>query len=295
MSGKKATNDGRLMTPLTDWSFKFIFSREESKTNLIGFLNLILTPESPIVDVKFLNNEVIPVAAELKGTVFDIICEDACNNKYLIEVQNQQAENIRERILFYTCRLIDRMGKKGKDWDYSDIKKVYSICLMNFTYESNPKLRRDVLLYDINENRPFSDKLNIILLQLPCAKSLNLNECNSYYEYLLSLLKEMDKEMKTLDELKHEVSETALPQAMKEFFYNILDTAHVGSLSEQERIQYEADLKSYRDTMSCIRFAKAEGQQEEKLRIAKSMKEKNIDYATIAQCTNLTIEQIENL
>ena len=37
------------------------------------------------------------------------------------------------------------------------------------------------------------------------------------------------------------------------------------------------------------------GQLEEKLKIARSMKVKNIDSATIVQCTNLTIEQVEAL
>ena len=36
-----------------------------------------------------------------------------------------QEVNIVDRIIYYTCRLIDRMGKKGSEWDYKDIKKVY--------------------------------------------------------------------------------------------------------------------------------------------------------------------------
>ena len=97
---------------------------------------------------------------------FDIICKDINGDNFLIELQTAQTVNIVDRIIYYTCRLIDRMGKRGSEWDYRDIWRVYSICLMNFTYEADPKLRRDIRLYDEDLN-VFSDKLNIILLQLP--------------------------------------------------------------------------------------------------------------------------------
>ena len=40
-------------------------------------------PDVPIVDLTYLNNEVLPVALELKGCVFDIICEDENGERYL--------------------------------------------------------------------------------------------------------------------------------------------------------------------------------------------------------------------
>ena len=66
------------------------------------------------------------------------------------------------------------MEQKGDQWDYSDIKKVYSICIMNFTFGDKAKLRRDVQLYYTDDKEQYSDKLNIILLQLPYAKSFNI-------------------------------------------------------------------------------------------------------------------------
>ena len=65
--------------------------------------------------------------------------------------------------------------------------------------------------------------------------------------------------MKTVEQLKKEVEETKLPQATKELFYKVLDTADESSLSESQRIRYESDLKNYMDTMSCIEFAEIKG------------------------------------
>lgn len=297
----------KVMRPLLDWSFKYLFGTEESKPNLIGFLNLMLNPKALIIDVQFMNNESLPVSAEHKGCVFDILCKDTNEDRFLIEIQTAQAVNIVDRIIYYTCRLIDRMGKKGSEWDYKDIKKVYSICLMNFTFEQNPKLRRDIQLYDIEELSVFSDKLNIILLQLPCLKAESILECNANYEFLLYLLKQMQSNMKTVEQLKKEVADTRLPQGTKDLFYKVLDTADLASLTDKERMRYESDLKNYMDTMSCIEFAenrgrtegreegRVEGRVEGKTEVAKALKNKGVDMELICQTTGLSIEQIEKL
>ncbi|MBR6541346.1 MAG: Rpn family recombination-promoting nuclease/putative transposase, partial [Bacteroidales bacterium] len=279
----------KVMRPLLDWSFKYLFGTEESKPNLIGFLNLMLNPKALIVDVQFMNNESLPVSAEHKGCVFDILCKDTNEDRFLIEIQTAQAVNIVDRIIYYTCRLIDRMGKKGSEWDYKDIKKVYSICLMNFTFEQNPKLRRDIQLYDIEELSVFSDKLNIILLQLPCLKAESILECDANYEFLLYLLKQMQCNMKTVEQLKKEVADTRLPQGTKDLFYKVLDTADLASLTDKERMRYESDLKNYMDTMSCIEFAenrgrtegREEGRVEGKTEVAKALKNKGVDMELI--------------
>lgn len=297
----------KVMRPLLDWSFKYLFGTEESKPNLIGFLNLMLNPKALIIDVQFMNNESLPVSSEHKGCVFDILCKDTNEDRFLIEIQTAQAVNIVDRIIYYTCRLIDRMGKKGSEWDYKDIKKVYSICLMNFTFEQNPKLRRDIQLYDIEELSVFSDKLNIILLQLPCLKAESILECNANYEFLLYLLKQMQSNMKTVEQLKKEVADTRLPQGTKDLFYKVLDTADLASLTDKERMRYESDLKNYMDTMSCIEFAenrgrtegreegRVEGRVEGKTEVAKALKNKGVDMELICQTTGLSIEQIEKL
>ena len=101
--------------------------------------------------------------------------------------------------------------------------------------------------------------------------------------------------MRTIEELKAEVAATCLPQETKEVFYQVLDTADEASLSEKERIRYESNLKAYRDTMSCIKFAETKGEAKSKFEIAKSMKNKGLDIALIAECAGLSVEEIKNI
>ena len=121
---------------------------------------------------------------------------------------------------------------------------------MNFKFGNKPSLRKDYAIYDAINKELFSDKLNIIMLQIPCLEAESISDCSEEYEFLLYLLNHMHKNMKTIEQLKKEVEQTNLPDDKKELFYKVLDTADVESLSEKERFQYEAELKYYRDTMN---------------------------------------------
>ena len=134
-----------------------------------------------------------------------------------------------------------------------------------------------------------------------------MEECKEFYEKLLYLLHQMTKDMKTIEELKAEVAATQLSEKAKEVFYQVLDTANVASLSEEDRIVYESNLKAYRDTMSCIRFAeytgrtegreegKFLGREESKLEIAKSLKQQGVSIDIISKSTGLSVDEIEKL
>ena len=139
---------GMIMDPFIDWGFKRLFGSEEHKDNLICFLNVLLKPEPKIERINYVNTEFIPDRQDQKRCYFDLICENTDGTKFLVEMQNCSKSNFNERILYYTCSLITKMGKRGKDWDYADIKKVYSICLMNFKFGNNPSLRKDYAIYD---------------------------------------------------------------------------------------------------------------------------------------------------
>lgn len=311
---KGTENSNGIMNPFVDWSFKYLFGTERSKKNLIGFLNLLLDLENPIIELKYLNNESIPLDKDGRECIFDILCEDEKGEKYLIEVQNASIGYMQNRMIYYACRLIDKMGEQGRDWKY-DFKKVYSICLMNFTYEKNPVLRRDFLLCEPGTENILSDKLNFIMLQLPCIDKDDIEECNYFYEKLLYLLVKMKEGMKTIEELKQEIYEHGLTDHIREVFLGVLEDADVASLSPKERAIYDERLKRYRDNRACLDYAIEkgvrdglkqgiekgieqgieQGREKRSLEVAKNMKDEGIDFSIIGKVTGLSIEQIKNL
>ena len=319
-----------VMNPFVDWGFKYLFGTERNKRNLVGFLNLVLELECPIVDVEYLNNENIPHEAGGRECVFDVLCIDKSGTRFLIEVQNAPISYIRNRILYYTCRLIEQMGQPGEKWNYN-IDKVYSICLMNFMYEQDPVLKREFMLQESYTGTLFTDRIHIVMLQLPCLEAKSMSECNMLYEKLLYLLLQMKKGMSTIEELKRQVYEHGLNEEIRETFLNVLDEANLASLSKSDKALYEARLKSYRDNRACLDYAietgirqgiehgiekgikqgikqgieqgieqgikqgLAEGVAQGKLEIARSMKNKGLDIGLIAECTGLSGFEIEKL
>ena len=286
------------INPFVDWGFKYIFGREENKDLLMGFLNQLLGPEIEIDNIRYLNTELLGDNPELKRCVVDVLATDSDENRYLIEMQNASDHFIRQRLLYYACRLVDQMGQHRQSWEYGHINRVFAICLMNFTYEKDPILRDDYQLRSIYRDRIFSPLFNIITLQLPCLRSQSAAECRESYEILLYLLQSMSKRMKTREELLAEIEGIDLPEHTKEVFRRVINTVEDDLTDDQWR-DYELDLDKYQRTMSVIRTGREEGREEgraeERIRIAKAMIEKGVQREIIASCTGLSEEEIKQL
>ena len=75
------------------------------------------------------------------------------------------------------------------------------------------------------------------------------------------------------------------------------------SLSPKEKRRYNADLKAYRDLTNQMEYAKSEalakgeakGKSEEKIRLAKLMRERGYDVSTIASLVEMPEEWVESI
>lgn len=297
---------GGAIDPFLDWSFKYLFGREESKDLLIGFLNVLLMPENLITDITYLNNERLPERPDLRECVFDVICKDSRGNRFLVEMQHVERKNIRERLLYYACRLINEMGQRGDDWDY-ELDRVYAICLMDFTYEKDPILRSNFALQDARTGRVFSDRLNVITLQLPCIQATSLEECQESYEKLLYLLIAMKEGMKTIEDILKDIEMETSSEDVKAMLRRVAQTADKASLSPEDRVAYDYALKRYRDYYSGLKTAeekgfdrgkeegREEGRKNTQREIAKAMKAQGMALSVIEEITRLSPEEIEAL
>ena len=309
MAKKSDMQKGQTINPFIDWSFKHIFGREESKDLLVGFLNVLLKRDIPIRDITYLNNEHIPEDPQLRTCVFDVICTDEEGDRFLVEMQHTEQRNIRNRLIYYACRLINEMGRRG-DWNY-DIGRVYAICLMDFTYDEHAVLRNDYLLLDSRTGHVFSDRLNIITLQIPCIRANNLSECRESYEKCLYLLKSMRDNMLTFQDICAEIEAENTSEEVKAMLRRVANAANIEMLSEKDRVAYDYALKRYRDYYSGLKTAEEkgfdkgrqeglqeglqEGELKAKKEIALTMKGKGISPDMIVQCTGLSLDDINDL
>lgn len=82
-------------------------------------------------------------------------------------------------------------------------------------------------------------------------------------------------------------------------FKRLSEIAEVASLSKEEREQYDESLRHYRDTIIVMEGQYMEGEKkgraEEKLAIARSLKQMGLSDSDIAKATSLSVEEIVQL
>ena len=291
---------GRFINPFTDVGFKRIFGQEINKDLLI------VVGERHIEDITFLDKEVLPEMLEQRGVIYDIYCTDTNGEQFIVEMQNREQTYFRERALYYVSRTISRQGERGIHWQF-DLKAVYGVFFMNFVLKGSAhKLRTDVILSDRDTHEQFSDRMRMIFLELP-SFTKEEDECETDFERWIYVLKNME----TLQRLPF--------KARQVVFDKLEQIVDIASLSKEDRMKYDESIKIYRDNLAVMSFAEAngrekgraegheegleeglekgrkEGRAEQNIENARKMKAKGFPTELIAEITQLTKEDIEQL
>ncbi|MDR0939319.1 MAG: Rpn family recombination-promoting nuclease/putative transposase [Mediterranea sp.] len=313
----------KFINPFTDWGFKRLFGQEESKGILIGFLNTLLEGEKVIKDVTFQNNEqTAPVKGE-RTIVYDVYCQTASGEEFIVEMQNQAQDTFKERALYYVSNAIARQGKEGGEWGYR-VRAVYGVFFVNFSMRGSEKLRTDVVLADRDTGQLFSDKLRQVFISLPYFDKTEA-ECETDFERWIYVLTNMDKldkipfktDLDVMKELERIASLRSLtPQEMWDYDCALNSyRSNEGAWRAMERKVVEAEANAKRRIREARAKAKeAEAKAEAKAKEAKAeaeakakeakaekedmvreLKRLNMPIATIAQVTKLSEEEIEAL
>ena len=95
-NGKENTR--RYINPLTDFGFKKIFGDEEIMRE---FLNDLIEPESPIVQVTFIDKEMQPETKYERGVIYDMRCRLSSGEEIIVEMQNRGQDYFTDRINYY--------------------------------------------------------------------------------------------------------------------------------------------------------------------------------------------------
>ena len=285
-----------------DYMFKRIFGSEECKDILITFLNRIVG-NGEIEDVDFLNTEHLGQTAEDRKAVFDICVRTKSGEEYIIEMQLARQKYFRDRALFYTSypinnqaarakqEYIDRHGDSaGFKWDFR-LKPVRFIAVVDFEmkhsegwrperYHSSYRLRED------ESGELLHDKLQFIFLELARFDKTE-DELENYYDKWMYLFKNM-------------ASLKARPEVFEEKeFDHLFEIAQICNFAPEQYNNYlEANkmLYDYENTIDCAREeGHLAGREEERIRVAKTMKGLGIDTDLIVKSTGLTEEEVRKL
>lgn len=240
--GNIKTNMSVFMNPLTDWGFKTFF--EKNKASTIEFLNDLLGDQEEIINLEFLDKEIVHETNDGRTIIYDLYCKTADGRRIIIEMQRAQQQNFKERAFYYMCRNVVLQGEPGKTWDYQ-LDAVYGVFFIDFSLEerANEQLIREVLLFEKNTKELFYKKFRMYFIELPLFEKKE-KDCKSKLDCWIYLLKNMEiletmpfkGWLKTLDELE--------------------ETMRVASLDKNGRELYEASLKQYRDLNAVMEYHK---------------------------------------
>lgn len=276
----------KFINPFTDVGFKRIFGQEINKDLLIDFLNALLDGERQVKDIKFLDKELLPAYEKDRGLIYDVYCTDEKGEQFIVEMQNKEHVNFRERTLYYLSQAISRQGEQGADWKFS-LKAVYGVFFLNFSLTDLPrKLRTDIVLADRDTHELFTDKMRYIFIELP-SFTKEEDECENDFERWIYVLKNMEKLQR-------------LPfKARKAVFEKLEQIVDIAAMSKEDRMKYDESIKVYRDQLAMMEYerqqGKAEGKAEERFKNARGMKAAGIAPDLIAQITGLPLDTIRGL
>jgi predicted transposase/invertase (TIGR01784 family) len=266
----------RFFDPRNDIAFKKVFVNHPDLT--LSFLNstLRLHGNRTIKKVEFLPTERLPMTAESKKSILDVLCTDEKGSQYIIEVQNKSMLNYIQRIQYYGSHVF--AGQLEYAGNYLNLKPVTMLSILNnaiFPHEVN------YLSYHHNIEKEtqvsYLDDLNYVFIELPKfnKKQEDLETVEDYWIF-------------TLKEGYHltEVPEHA-PEEVKRA-YGILEKH---TWTRAERLAYEQAKIGLMDDEEAIRTAKIEGKAE----VAKELLADGMPLEKVSKVTKLAPEIIAEL
>jgi predicted transposase/invertase (TIGR01784 family) len=278
----------KYFNPYTDFGFKKLFGEEGSKDLLVDFLNQLLPTHHQIAKLSFKNPENFSNTVEERKAIFDIYCESASGERFIVEMQKAKMHFFKDRSLFYSTFPIREQGQKGV-WDFR-LLPVYFIAILDFIER---KFRRDVCLKD-QDGDVFYDKLHFKFLQMPLFNKTE-HELESHFDKWVYFLKH-------LEDMDH------IPAILNEpVFQKGFDIAEVSHLSTEQYDDYLKSVLSYNEAKAVTDTAFADGKSEGKIEgkiegekakaldVARTMLGKGFDIDTIAEISKLSTEEIKSL
>ena len=272
---------------MLDGGFKAVFG---DKQVAMDFINAALEGEHKVMDITYLDKELVPELIDERTVIFDLLCEDEDGSKFILEMQNCPQRYFFNRGFYYICRMISRQGETGRDWKY-ELLPVYGIYLLNFSLPEFPLWRTDVVLANELTGETFGRiKLKQVYISFE-RFDLSYEECETPLEKTIYVLKNMN------------LFDMSPFKEKEAYFRRLLDVANVNALSPKERATYDENLKIYRDWKATMEYAveeaetkgKAEGERLATLRNARNMKKAGVDLSSIAECMEPSLEIIQSL
>jgi len=211
-----------------------------------------------------------------------LYCIGENGEKFIVEMQKAKQNYFKDRSVYYSSFPIQQQGKRSL-WDYQ-LTPVYSIGILDFTFDDHKNEEELLHIVELKNQRGevFYDKLKFIYLELPKFKKRE-EELSSRFDKWLYVFTHLSKLQERPAKLQERV------------FNRLFEAAEIAKFTPSEREAYEESLKYYRDIKNVVDTAIEKGRVEERIEIARQMKQENFPIEQITRITGLSAEEIAEL
>ena len=279
--------------PTNDFFFKKIFgsvgSEKITKSLLEAILKIDITAidldKNPITEKEVLDDKlgVMDIRLEING---NIDCD--------VEMEMINRGNIEIRLMRYVSKIFIKGLKVGEK--YVEAKDSIAILIANFELDKHKEVKKILTEYEMREkdygNIVLTDKIKVYILELPKIERMKSEDKN--LNLWIKFIKDLEvKKLADNKEKDEKLEETikAIQEAKEKY----------EELCQDEHARYIAELreKYVEETASVRQMGYEEGletgQEKEKKKTAKIMKDKKYSIDEIMQITELSREEIEKL
>ena len=298
---KLYTDTYRARMPLyNDYVFHRIYGSDsdESRAALIGLLNIILDRgNDPIKQVEIKNPIDIGDFMKSKDTVMDIKAETESEEILDIEMQVDNLEYYRNRILFYGGRLVNSSLNSGGDYDTMKKSIVVSI-IHNKLFPKDMNYHSIFRVKDEATGHLLSDRLEFHFLELGKVDMAKpVGEMTQIEKLAVYLLYAADENYK--DSVQEICNEEYI--IMAENLYRKVTKEEQEAAWAESRLYFQLEQNTIKAAAHKQGLAEGEaiglekGAAQEKREIAKNLKALGIGLSEIVKSTGLTAEEVEKL
>ena len=292
------------LDPKADLTFKKIFAKHPDL--LISLLNslLPLSDEEQIVEIKYLPTELVPELYGRKNTIVDVLCQDVSGRKFCVEMQMEWSNAFMQRVLFNASKLYVTQLQKNED--YSILKPVYSLNLVNEIFEKDMPdcfIHNYRIVHD-RDTKKVIEGLHFTFIELPkftphtfMEKRMSvlwlrvLTEINSNTREVPADLLECPEISKALEELKV----TSFTDTELRTYDKFWDTVRTEKTLLKDRYEEGMEEGEAKGLAKGLAQGEAKGSYQKAQEIAKKMLSKGLDDTTIMEMTGLSQEEIKLL
>lgn len=292
------------LDPKADLTFKKIFAKHPDL--LISLLNslLPLSDEEQIVEIKYLPTELVPELYGRKNTIVDVLCQDVSGRKFCVEMQMEWSNAFMQRVLFNASKLYVTQLQKNED--YSILKPVYSLNLVNEIFEKDMPdcfIHNYCIVHD-RDTKKVIEGLHFTFIELPkftphtfMEKRMSvlwlrfLTEINSNTREVPADLLECPEISKALEELKV----TSFTDTELRTYDKFWDTVRTEKTLLKDRYEEGMEKGEAKGLAKGLAQGEAKGSYQKAQEIAKKMLSKGLDDTTVMEMTGLSQEEIKLL